>query len=69
MANTHDMSQDNPPDLNNGIMKFMSCIFAPMLKEDFLEHVSQFAIENPLSAEGFHMDEDGDTPFNEINKV
>jgi hypothetical protein len=63
------MSQDNPPDLNDGIMKFMSRIFAPMLKEDFLEHVSQFAIENPLSAEAFVMDDNGDTPFDEISKV
>jgi hypothetical protein len=63
------MSQDNPPDLNNGIMKFMSRIFAPMPKEDFSEYASQFAIENPLTAEAFHMDEDGDTPFDEINKV
>jgi hypothetical protein len=29
----------------------------------------QFAIENPLSTEAFYMDEDGDTPFDEINKV
>jgi hypothetical protein len=69
MATTLDMSQDNPPDLNDGIIKFMSRIFAPMLKEDFSEHISQFAIENPLTAEAFHMDEDGDTPFDEINKV
>ena len=63
------MSQDNPPDLNDGIMKFMSHIFAPMLKEDFSELVSQFAIENPLSAESFVIDDDGDTPFDEISKV
>jgi hypothetical protein len=63
------MSQDNPPDLNDGIMKFMSRIFAPMLKEDFSEHASPFAIENPLSAEAFVMDDDGDTPYDEISKV
>jgi hypothetical protein len=68
MANTFYMSQDNP-DLNDSIMKFMSHIFAPMLKEDFSEHVSQFAIENPLTAEAFNMDADGDTPFDEIDKV
>ena len=62
------MSQDNP-DLNNSIIKFMSRIFAPMLKEDFSEHVSQFAIENPLTANAFNMDTDADTPFNEIDKV
>jgi hypothetical protein len=62
------MSQDNS-DLNDGIMKFMSRIFAPMLKEDFSEHVSQFTIENPLTADAFNMDTDGDTPFDEIDKV
>jgi hypothetical protein len=69
MATTLDMSQDDPPDLNDGIMKLMSCIFAPMLKEDFSEHVSQFTIENPLTTEAFNMDADSDTPFDEINKV
>jgi hypothetical protein len=69
MATTPDMLQDNPRNLNNGIMKFMSRIFAPMLKEDFLEHVSPFAIENPLTTKAFHMDVDGNTLFNEIDKV
>jgi hypothetical protein len=69
MATTFDMSQDNPPDLNDGIMKFMSRIFAPMLKDDFSEHSSPFAIENPLTAESFYIDEDSDTPFEEIEKV
>jgi len=63
------MSQDNPPNLNDGIMKFMSRIFAPMLKDDFSEHSSPFAIENPLTAESFYIDEDSDTPFKEIEKV
>jgi hypothetical protein len=63
------MSQDNPPDLNDGIMKFMSRIFAPMLKDDFSEHSSPFTIENPLTTESFYIDEDSDTPFEEIEKV
>jgi len=47
----------------------MSRIFAPMLKDDFTEHSSPFAIENPLTTESFHIDEDSDTPFEEIEKV
>jgi hypothetical protein len=63
------MSQDTIPDLNDGFMRFMSRIFAPMLKDDFSEHVSQFAIENPLTADNFSTDEDGDSPYDEIDKV
>jgi hypothetical protein len=69
MATSFDMSQDNPPDLNDGIMKFMSRIFAPMLKDNFSKHSSPFAIENPLTVESFHIDKDSDTPFEEIKKV
>jgi hypothetical protein len=70
MATTHDMSQDNPPsDLNDGFVKFMSRIFAPMLKDDFSKHVSPFAIENPLTAESFYINKDTNTPFEEIEKV
>jgi hypothetical protein len=69
MATTFEMSQDTPPDLNNGFMKFMSCIFAPMLKDNFSEHASPFAIKNPLTLESFYIDEDTDTPFKEIEKV
>jgi hypothetical protein len=63
------MLQDNPPDLNDGFIKFMSHIFTPVLKDDFSEHVSPFAIKNPLTAESFYIDEDSDTPFEEIEKV
>ena len=63
------MSQDNPPNLNNSFMKFISCIFAPMLKDNFSKHVSPFAIENPLTAESFYINKDTDSPFNKIKKV
>jgi hypothetical protein len=69
MATISNMSQDNPPDLNDGFIKFMSGIFTPVLKDDFSKHVSPFAIKNPLTVESFYIDEDSNTPFEEIKKV
>jgi hypothetical protein len=63
------MSQDTSPDLNDGVMKFMARIFAPMLKEDFSEHVSPFALENPLTPESFAINGDLSSPFDAIQKV
>jgi hypothetical protein len=40
-----------------------------MLKENFSEHVSPFTIKNPLTTENFYINEDTDTPFEEIKKV
>jgi hypothetical protein len=63
------MLQDtNPPNLNDSIMKFISHIFAPMLKDDFSEHTSPFTIENPLMAESFTIDEDGDTHLPKLTR-